>query len=269
MSLAIRAVQVELRKMTTTRTWWVLGGSMAVYVSTLAAFITWSFTLTPKGAPAGTPSVDDPVVLQALYTSAASLGYVFPAVLGVLVITTEYRYQTLSATFLAISRRPLVLTAKLVAALAVGLVVALLAVTVTVPSVAGVLAASGHPTGLSDPDLRATLARSVIALVLWSGLGLGLGLVVRNQVVAVVALITASQLVEPLLRLGLGAWGPTRAVARFLPGAASDGLSGASVYAIGRPRTLLDPWQGGLVLLAYAIVLTGFGIVATTRRDVV
>jgi ABC-2 type transport system permease protein len=265
-----RAVRVELHKATTMRTCWVLGGSMGVYVATLAAFIAWSFTLGPAGATStATPSLADPAVLRALYTSPASLGYVFPAVLGTLLITTEYRYQTLTSTFLAFSRRRLVLIAKLLVAVLVGLLVAVLALALTFPAVALVLAGSGHRTGLSDPDLGAAAGRTVIALALWATVGLGVGALVRNQVVAVVAVITCSQLVEPLLRLGMGAWGPTRSVARFLPGAASDGLCGASMYTIGASRALLAPWPSGLVLLAYALVLTGFGLVMTTRRDVV
>lgn len=269
MSPLARAVRAELGKATTTRTWWVLVGSMGAYVATLAAFLTWSFTLTPAGtASAVTPSLADPAVLRALYTSPASLGYVFAAVLGALLITTEYRYRTLTSTFLTVPRRRLVLIAKLLVALVTGLLAAVLALAVTVASVALVLAVSGHPTGLSDSHLGAPISRAVIALVLWTAAGLGVGALIRNQAVTLVAVILCSQLVEPLLRLGMRAWGPTRSVARFLPGAASDGLCGASVYTLGAPTALLDPWPSGLVLLGYALALAGFGLVVTARRDV-
>jgi hypothetical protein len=33
-------------------------------------------------------------------------------------------------------------------------------------------------------------------------------------------------------------------------------------------RSFLDPWQGGLVLAGYVVVLVAAGVLATRRRDV-
>ncbi|HEX8498811.1 MAG TPA: hypothetical protein VF661_16550, partial [Actinomycetales bacterium] len=99
-------------------------------------------------------------------------------------------------------------------------------------------------------------------------LGAGLGMLVRNQVAAVVVVVATSQLVEPLLRLGLGAWSATRGVARVLPGAAADALTGASIYTVSGGAPLLRPWVGGLVLAGYAVLLTVAGILRTASRDV-
>jgi transposase InsO family protein len=48
------------------------------------------------------------------------------------------------------------------------------------------------------------------------------------------------------------------------PGVAADGLTQASQAGV----RLLPPWQGGLVLTAWAIALTAAGTMATTRRDI-
>jgi hypothetical protein len=60
-------------------------------------------------------------------------------------------------------------------------------------------------------------------------------------------------------------------VTRFLPGAASDALVGASVYAATIPQGSADPlewWVGGLVLLGYAVVFVVLGHLVSWRRDV-
>jgi ABC-2 type transport system permease protein len=263
-----RALRVEFRKLVTTRTWWALGTAMVIYVVGLSALATWSFTLTPQGSSTSTLSLDDRTGLQTVYTLAITLGYAFPAVLGVLIVTTEYRYRTLTSSFLALPGRSAMLAAKFVIALATGLLLALVTVTAATASIAAVLAATGHSTGLDDPQVRSTIARSVAAFALWAGVGVGFGSVIRNQVGAVVAVIATSQLVEPLLRVGLSAWEATRDIAKFLPGAASDGFAGASIYTIGQQRALLPPAQGGLVLATYAVLLTWTGIAANARRDV-
>jgi putative exporter of polyketide antibiotics len=44
---------------------------------------------------------------------------------------------------------------------------------------------------------------------------------------------------------------------------------GSSFFSIAAPgSSLLEWWQGGLVLLAYAVVLTVIGYLLTWRRDV-
>ena len=61
-------------------------------------------------------------------------------------------------------------------------------------------------------------------------------------------------------------------VTRFLPGAASDALVGASVFTAARRRAAradpLEWWAGGLVLLGYAVVLVVLGHLVSWRRDV-
>jgi hypothetical protein len=59
-------------------------------------------------------------------------------------------------------------------------------------------------------------------------------------------------------------------VTRFLPGAASDALIGASIYDMmgAGGGNSLEWWHGGLVLLAYALVLLLIGHIASWTRDV-
>lgn len=266
-----RALRAERLKLTTTRTWWLLGGLLAVYVAVIAVFLTVSYAAVASGTSTGgqpPPDLEAPSTVASVYTIGSAVGYVFPALLGVLVITTEYRYRTITPTFLTLPRRPQVLLAKLVVATTTGLAYGVAALVLTVPAVAAVLAATGHPGHLGDPGVQAAIARSVLSLALWAAIGVGLGMLVRNQVAAIITVVATSQLVEPLLRIGLAAWAPTRGISRYLPGAAADALTGSSIYTASGGASLLSPLAGGLVLVAYALVLTAAGTWVTTRRDI-
>lgn len=265
-----RALRAEQLKLTTTRTWWLLAALLAVYVAVVAVFLTVSYAaVAGRGSPGPSlPDLGSASTAASVYTLGSAIGYVFPALLGVLVITTEYRYRTITPTFLATPRRGQVLLAKLVVAAGTGLVYGVAALVLTVPAVAAVLSGTGHPTHLGDGTVQGALARSVLALTLWAGVGVGLGMLVRNQVAAIVAVVATSQLVEPLLRVGLAAWSPTRGLSRYLPGAAADALTGSSIYTSSGGASLLAPLTGGLVLTAYAVVLTVAGVLVTARRDI-
>jgi hypothetical protein len=96
---------------------------------------------------------------------------------------------------------------------------------------------------------------------------------VRNQVAAVVGVIAFTQFLEPILRTVAGFVDSVADAARFLPGAASDALVGASIYsslnsATGDTVAPLEWWAGGLVLLAYGTVLLLLGYLFSWRRDV-
>lgn len=262
------ALRVEVRKIVTTRMWWVLLLVMLAYVAVIAGFIAVAFS-QGSGGPAGqgAPPLDDETLRLVLYTLVMPLAYVFPVLAGTLSITTEYRYQTLTPTFLGQPRRSVVLLAKLVVGFGLGLLFGVVGVLAGVLGVAPALALTGSEVGLDGEILRA-LGQVVLGMGLWAAVGVGVGTLVRNQVAAIVVVIAFSQLVEPLARFGLAAWEATRSVSQYLPGAAGDAMAGASLYSIGSPVEMLDWWQGGLVLATYAVVLFVVGGLLTVRRDV-
>ena len=106
--------------------------------------------------------------------------------------------------------------------------------------------------------------------MLWTLVGIGVGTLVRNQVVAIVIVLAFTQFVEPLLRLAGGCVDWLAEVTRFLPGAASDALIGASIYNVmgAGASESLEWWHGGIVLLAYALILLLIGHIASWTRDV-
>lgn len=279
----IAALRTELRKVATTRSWWLLALVMGGYMLAMSVIMAGSFILAIRQAEeAGEPVdisgglagdgaaavLDATTVATSVYTLAVALGYIFPAILGALAVTTEFRHRTITPTLLAEPRRGLVLGSKLVAVIPFALVVALAGVVGTVLGGAVTLALFGEPTLLGDSEIQGIIARQVLALVLWALVGVGFGSVLTNQVAAIVVLLAFTQFVEPLLRILLAQFDATEAASRFLPGAAGEAIAGSSLYVSSGLAELLAVWQGALVLLGYAVVLLLIGRVTTFRRDI-
>ncbi|MEV7694452.1 ABC transporter permease subunit [Microbacterium sp. NPDC089189] len=270
MSLA-NATRSELTKQFTTSIWWVLAIVLAGYVGMTATGFAFVVALADTGAlPGGQAPALTGDVAPLLYSIASAVGYVFPLLIGTLLVTGELRHKTLTPTFLATPRRGRVLWAKLLAGAVMGVLYAAVALVVTVGPGAGVLAGFGLHTGLDTSDTWAMLGRIVLTYVLWVFIGVGVGLVVRNQVAAVVIVLAFTQFVEPLLRFGGAFVEQLTDVARYLPGAASDTLVGASIFSLSTSTAAggIDWWGGGLILLGYAAVLLLIGYIASWRRDV-
>jgi hypothetical protein len=151
-----------------------------------------------------------------------------------------------------------------------GLLYGVLGIVAAVAPAAGFLAGFGLDTEFTSPDTWAMLARMLLAYVLWVFIGIGVGALVRNQVGAIVGVLVFTQFIEPIVRTAAGFIDGLGDVVQYLPGAASDTLVGASIFTMAMP-TGSDPlewWVGGVVLLAYAVVLLVLGYLTTWRRDV-
>lgn len=272
MSLAA-AVRSESVKQVTTSMWWLLAIILVVYVAFTAAALGFVFAASASGALPGQQMTIDPSILPpTIYSSATSVGYVFPLLIGTLMVTSEFRHQTLTPTFLAFPRRGTALAGKVVVGVLLGLLYGVLGTLAAVGAGAGFLSGFGIDTGLGEADTWALIGRMLIAFVLWVLIGIGVGALVRNQVGAVVGVLVFTQFLEPIGRVAGSFVDGLSDVVRFLPGAAGDALVGASVFTgigpTGGDGGTLEWWVGGLVLLAYAAVFFLVGWATTWRRDV-
>jgi len=272
MSLAT-ATRSEATKLLATAGWWILALVLVVYVGTTAAGMGFLFAASASGnldGGATTPEVPSDGLAPLLYSLGGSVGYVFPLLVGTLMVTSEFRHQTLTPTFLGTPRRGTALWAKVVVGALIGGLFGLLAVIAAVGPAAALLAGFGLDTELGAGDAWALMGRTLIAMALWALVGVGVGALVRNQVVAIVIVLAFTQFIEPLLRLAGSFVDGLDEATRFLPGAASDALIGASIFNVmgGQGSAPLEWWGGGLVLLAYAFVLLVVGHIASWTRDV-
>lgn len=267
MSRFVSAVRSEVTKLTSTRLWWVLALIMVGYVALCAGglgAVFGGFGTTTNG-----PVLPDAQIPLLIYSFATSIGYVFPVLLGALAVTSEFRFQSLTPTFLATPRRGVVLGAKSLTLVVAGAVLGVLALVASMGAGAAVLAGFGIDPLLGEPETWAFVGRSVLAMALWAAIGVGLGTLVPSQVAAIVIVLAFTQFVEPLLRLGASITDWSAQIGQFLPGSASDALVGSSIYtAMSGSGVQLEWWQGGLVLAAIAAVATLIGFATSWRRDV-
>ncbi|HEV2255351.1 MAG TPA: ABC transporter permease subunit [Streptosporangiaceae bacterium] len=179
------------------------------------------------------------------------------AVLGVLVMTSEYSSGTIRATLAASPRRPLVLTAKAsvfgVAALITG----------ELATFAGFLTGAAfvrtgvpHPA-LSQPAVLRAVALSGAYLSLVGLIGLALGAIVRHGAAAITTVV-ALVFVAPLLGLAATPAG------KFIPELIYANSLGATQPVSGFS---LSPWAGLGIICAYAAVLLAVGGWLFARRD--
>jgi len=186
-----------------------------------------------------------------------ALGQLVFAVVGVLVMTSEYSSGTIRATLAAIPRRPLVLAAKA----SVFGVVAL--ITGELATFAGFLAGAAfvragvpHPA-LSQPTVLRAVALSGAYLGLIGLTGLAIGAIVRHGAAAI-AVLAVLVFVAPLA--GLAA----TPVGKFLPELIYANSLGATQPASG---FTLSPWAGLGIIGGYAAVLLAVGGWLLARRD--
>ncbi|GAA4170192.1 ABC transporter permease [Gryllotalpicola koreensis] len=272
----IAGLRAEFTKVFTTRLWWVLALVMIVYLGALTGGLGTLFAGLQTGAiraSAGhVPRFGD--LAPPLYSFATSIGYVFPILFGALLTAGEWRHQTITPTFLANPHRYTVLWAKIWSAVVFGAAYGAVAVATSAAGTVAALQHFGVDTELHDAATWHLFARAVLAMALWGFVGVGLGVLVPNQAAVIVTVLAFTQFVEPLLRLASAFSSETANAAKFLPGAASDALVGASFLDLQNNAegtivvAQLDGQYGGLMLVIYGAAVTVIGCLTTWRRDV-
>lgn len=227
MSALLRA---ELLKLRTTRTFIslvaaALGLSLLVVVLTVLL----SDFLSPE----------DTVTLFA--TDFTGL---FILLLGVMGMAGEWRHRTITGTVLAAPNRLRLLAAKMLSYAAAGALLSLI-VTLTIMVVGTALLSARDFDTAATSDLADVLWRNLLAAALLGALGVGIGAVVRNQVVAIIGVLIFAFVFEPAL------FGLAPDVGRFSP---FNGAPGAIVQI-----SPLGEYKDPELLTTGAAVLVMFG----------
>jgi ABC-2 type transport system permease protein len=234
-------VAAEVKKLTTTRgLYLLLAGVVAMAITSV---------IDPERTAA---AFSKPFHEQTFVFFTSLLTRILVLVLGIRAITDEFRHGTIVSTLVAAPRRGRLLAAK---AVAVGSAGALLAVTAwgVMVGAASVLAAMEGATLELGAGAWKSLGGTAVAGVAWALVGLGLGAIVRSQIVATVGGLVWLMGLEDAVRGWLGD------VATYLPGQAGLSLAIAS-----SDRAVV---VGAGAMVAYAAVATVAGAYAL-RRDV-
>jgi ABC-2 type transport system permease protein len=242
----IRQTRAELLKIRSTRTTLGLALGMVAIILLfvmLTAFLSSIGDLTTKEQ-------------QRSLFSIGSFAGLFSALAGILLVTSEYRFGTIRPTLLFTPRRSIVLAAKVAASLLAGIALAVIGEVLSVGVGDAILDGRGISIALDRGDFGLLTLGTIAGTALWGGIGVGLGMIVRNQVGAVIGLLAWGFVIENLL------FALVPSVGRLTPGQAQNGFMGLTT------EHLLGAAAGGAVLVAWTVVLCVAGAALAARRDV-
>jgi ABC-2 type transport system permease protein len=237
----------EFRKLATTRSFYAMLAGLIVIVG-LGVVAT-----TTDGEPG---SLLAPLEHQVFFNVSLTIAPLFGLLLGLRSFTDEFRYGSIVPTLLANPVRRRVLGAKLVATAGGGVALSLAAVAISIGVGVPILIVKGIEVTWSTGALALVIGRLIGATVLWTAIGVGLGLAVKHQVAAIAGTLVWLLAAEGILS------GLVPDVAKYFPGAAGFAVVGIN------PAELLTPALGALLLGAYALVAVVAGGVLMQRRDI-
>lgn len=258
----MRLLKSELRKVIYVRSNWGLLIA-AVFISALSTAVTVPLLDADTAGTFGV-SLQTTMGVDAVYANAVS-GYIFAIILGVLMMTGEFRHGTAVATFLTSPKRSRVVFAKIaVAAISA-------AVLMIISALAGFLAGwlalqtVDNPAEPSSNIFVNMMLASVLAGVVLGIIGLAIGTLIKNQLLAIVATLVYLFVVDPLLL----ALAPE--AGKYLPTGLITAMLNITVDApqLGFDTSqYLPPLQAAGLLVAIGAVFASVAIFTSLRRDV-
>jgi ABC-2 type transport system permease protein len=268
-------VNAELFKLRTTALWWIMG---IVLIPLYAASVLANWAQFASTDPSQVGDSDqaeqvraslEPInVATSMYTSGQYFGVLIILLLSAIIVTSEFFHLTATSTFLVTPKRESVILAKFGAAVIVGVLVWLLTTVINLIVVPPIMSNLDLGSQLGEGAVWRAIGLNLLAFVLWAVLGVGLGVLIRNQLAA--TLILAIVYVVGTSAIGLIFYLLTQYVAQWfenlqvlIPTSASQLMISGTDLPGNPPR-----WVGAVVLIGYAIVAGVVGTLITKRRDI-
>jgi len=241
-------VATEWLKLRTTR---LLTGMVSAAVLLSLAAVAGSVLVTDR---AGIPLASTRGLGRVLPTTGT--GALVVLLVGVMIAAGEYRHGTAADTFLTTPRRHRVVVAKLAMGAAVGLGAGAVTAAACLAASTALFRVEGASFPLGEGEVWLTLAGTLAYTALFAVLGVALGTMIRNQVLAISVALAWIGVVEHILV------GFAPGVGRWLPAAAGMAIVRTPLEG------LLSPLAGVVVLAAYTLVIGALGVRFAVTRDV-
>jgi ABC-2 type transport system permease protein len=239
----IDLIRSEMLKLRTTRgAFLLLLGAIAINV----------FTVVAPGENS-LKELAEPLHEQQAVLIVSMLMRVLLLVLGIRAVTEEFRHGTITPTLLAAPRRHKLVVAKAIAVAVAGAVIAIVTIATLFASMNMLASMNGLAVAPLGDSWR-TLVGALTVGMFWPLVGVGVGLLIRSQVAAIVGGVVWLMGLEQMIGGRLGHLGD------FLPGEA--GLAGALAPS---SRAL---WTGSLALLVWGLVTSVGGALTLKRMDI-
>jgi ABC-type transport system involved in multi-copper enzyme maturation permease subunit len=247
----IALVRSELLKIRTTRSWW----AYLIVIVLLAGIGTAGTIGSAASSDRGT------VDFQLDVVDTMGVAVLLAIILGITIITAEFRHGTVTPTFLAGPHRERVIGAKTIAVVVVAIGFALLALVVILAVALVWFAIIGVDPQFTDGEIMTRAVQQGLAAVLWALMGVAIGTMVQSQVAALVGTLVWIFVVENLL-VGLLGLLDGDGVTEYLPFRALDAADGTG------GDNLISYWPGVAVSLGWIALIGAAGVVRTLRRDI-
>ena len=244
-------VRSELLKVRTVRSWWA-------YLIVIALLT--GLAVASEIGPAEELERDT-VDFQLTLVDSVGIAALMAIILGITIVTSEFRHGTITPALLAEPRRERVVAGKAVATKLVAIGFALLSLAVVVAVTLPWYAAVGADPQLGDGEIATRALQGVVLTVVWALLGVAGGTLLQSQVGALVGTLVWIFLGETLL-VGLFNLLDVEGVEPYLPFRALDALDGTG------GEQILSYWPGLAVSLGWVALLGGAGILRLRRRDI-
>lgn len=289
-------IRAEFLKILTTRLWW------ALLIPAIALALGWgwlsslAFTdiANDIGDALNVGVSDSEIAVNSIaLTRAMNFATLFPMVFGALALASEINRKTITTSFLTAASRASVLSAKAIVYTVWGVIYGIV---VAGAASLGVLFGSGGDLVPEAGDWILILLTGVLACMLWTLLGMGVGALLGSPVATLVILLLYAALVGPVSELILWVSSEGSNIAGVLPNGSANGLTGSTAAellynqiveigggnptegekeafdmavraAAGAPGAF-STWISGLIFLGWTSLFFGFGIVRNNKRDI-
>ena len=251
----------EWRKLIYVRAHW--GLMIAATLISILSVVVTPFILDSQGELFGL-TLDQTEAIDSVYANGIS-GYIFAIIIGIMLMAGEFRHGTAVATFLTAPKRGSVLAAKLGISAIGGILV--MWISTGLSFLAGYVVLLGFENAASPSDtlflntlIAATIGGAVLGVI-----GVAIGTLVRNQMLAITGALVYLFIIDPIL---LALWPDT---GKYLPTGLITAMLAIDVDApeLGFDTSnYLPPLEATGFLLLYGVVFAGIAVATSLRRDI-
>ncbi|HZL74100.1 MAG TPA: hypothetical protein VFB83_01905 [Propionibacteriaceae bacterium] len=259
-------LRAELRRIATTKLWWVVLICIFILSAGYAALPAVIALLQNRAGFASAPFAD-PGTIRSIYNGGNVLSRILAMVVGIVAVGSEYRYGTFASSYLAIPHRVRMLLGKAEALLIFGVIYGVTSVTagmlVSVPFVL----ANGGTFLLDQPETWRSITLGVCSIALWTLIGMGIGILIKNMLVALVVGIILGFLVEPIVSVVffLKKWDQ---LLNLMPSGATNAMLEITSPVLFAGHHPAPWWFAALVFAAWCLLPALAGMLSATRRDI-
>lgn len=207
----------EFRKLFTIRSTYVIA-----FIVLALVFLMCFYFEGYRGNTGSAASTLAPTALKEIVGNAAGIGALFIAIIAVLFMAHEYRYNTIMYTLTANTRRTKVFLSKILTMTVVGAVFGVLVALFGLGAYMLGLQLRDATLPTQDFDLLTQIGKVALYYIAYSIIGVLIATLLRAVVGAIVVLLLVPTTIEPLISLVL------KEKAVYLPFAATDTIMGAS-----------------------------------------